>query len=51
MSDLAAVVIDVCQFLIFYSDPKIIFVLAGQKKLGMKGLVIGTSTLILLNFF
>ena len=51
MSDLAVVVTDVCQFLIFYSDPKIVLVLAGQKKLGMKGLVIVTSTLILMNFF
>lgn len=34
MSYLAAVVTDVCQFLIFYSDPKIVLVLARQKKTG-----------------
>ena len=34
MFDLAIVVTDVCQFLIFYSDPKIVLVLAGQKKTG-----------------
>ena len=33
MFDLAVVVTDVCQFLIFYSDPKIVLVLVGQKKI------------------
>ena len=34
MFDLAAVVTNVCQFLIFYSDPKIVLILVGQKKTG-----------------
>jgi len=32
MSDLATIVTDVYQFLIFYSNPKIVLVLARQKK-------------------
>ena len=33
MSDLATIVTDVYQFLIFYSNPKIVLVLARQKKI------------------